>query len=82
MSNTNDVTHPARRQLCQIALLETNPVKLLVRIADARHAVLDRIEDCHSKSNDERAALRDALSTLDSLRRITERQNGYQSKAI
>ena len=25
--------------------------------------------------------LREALSTLDSLRRITERQNGYQSKA-
>ena len=69
------------RRLCQIALLETNPVKLLVRIADARNVILDRIEDCHSKSNDERAALRDALATLDSLRRITERQNGYQSKA-
>jgi len=69
------------RRLCQIALLETDPLKLLVRIADARNVILDRIKDCHSKSNDERAALRDALATLDSLRRITERQNGYQSKA-
>jgi hypothetical protein len=55
------------RQLSQIALLETDPVKLLVRIADARNAILDQIEDCHSKSDAERAALRDALSTLDSL---------------
>jgi hypothetical protein len=69
------------RKLCQIALLEADPVKLLVRIADARSVILDRIEDCHSKSNGEEAALRDALSTLESLRRITEWQNGFQSKA-
>jgi len=43
---------------------------------------LDRIEDGHSKSpNGEEAALRQALATLDSLRTITERQDGYQSKA-
>ena len=58
------------RQLCQIALLETDPVKLLIRIADARNVILDRIEDCHSKSNGEQASLRDALATLDSLRKI------------
>jgi len=69
------------RQLCQIALLETDSVKLLMRIAEAHCVILDRIEDCHSKSTGEQGALRDALSTLDSLRRITERQNGYQSKA-
>jgi hypothetical protein len=63
-------------------LFETNPVKLFDRIADARNAVLDRIEDGFTKSQDsEQVALREALSTLDSLRRITERQNGYQSKA-
>jgi hypothetical protein len=45
MSNTNDATHPEWRQLCQAALFETNPVKLLKRIAHARNAVLDRIED-------------------------------------
>ena len=49
MSNTNDATHPEWRQLCQAALFETNPVKLLKRIAHARNAVLDRIEDGHTK---------------------------------
>jgi hypothetical protein len=63
-------------------LFETNTVKLLERIARARNAVLDRIEDGYSKpKNDEQAALRDALTALDTLRRTTERQNGYQSKA-
>jgi len=78
----NDGAHPEWRQLCQAALLETNTVKLLERIARARNAVLDRIEDGYSKPpTSEQAALRDALATLDSLRRITERQYGYQSKA-
>ena len=81
MSNTNDATHSEWRQLCQIALLETDPVKLLVRIVDARHAILDRIEDCHSTSNRERTELREALSMLDNLREVTERQNGYHSNA-
>jgi hypothetical protein len=78
----NDAAHPEWRQLCQAALFEINPVKLLERITLARHAVLDRIEDGYSKpKNDEQAALREALTALDTLRRITERQNGYQSKA-
>jgi hypothetical protein len=82
MGDINNAAHPEWRQLCQAALLETNTVKLLERITLARHAVLDRIEDGYSKpKNGEQAALRDALATLDSLRRITERQNGYQSKA-
>ena len=82
MSNTNDSNHLEWRQLCQAALCETNTVKLLERIAHARNAVLDRIEDGYSKPpTSEQAALRDTLATLDSLRRITERQNGYQSKA-
>jgi hypothetical protein len=77
-----DAAHPEWRKLCQAALFETNPVKLLERITLARHAVLDRIEDGYSQSkNGEQAALREALSMLDTLRRITERQNGYQSKA-
>jgi len=79
---SNDAAHPEWRELCQAALFETNPVTLLERIAHARNAILDRIEDGHSKSpNGEQGALRQALATLDSLRRITERQNGYQSKA-
>jgi hypothetical protein len=81
MSDIKNAAHYEWRQLCQAAFLELDPAKLLVRIADARNVVLDRIEDSHSKSNGEQAELRDALDTLDSLRRITERQNGYQSKA-
>ena len=82
MSDINNAAHPEWRQLCQAALFETNPVKLLERIARARNAILDRIEDGHTKPlNGEQHDLRDALTTLDSLRRITERQNGYQSKA-
>ena len=82
MSDINNAAHPEWRQLCQAALFELNPVKLLERIARARNAVLDRIEDGYSKPpTSEQGALRDALSTLDCLRKITERQNGYQSKA-
>jgi len=73
---------PEWRHLYQAAFFETNPVTLLERIARARNAVLDRIEDLHSKSrNGEQATLRNALATLDTLRRITERQNFYQSKS-
>jgi hypothetical protein len=63
-------------------LFETNPVRLLERIARARSLILDRIEEGYKKPpTSEQIALLDALSTLDSLRRSTERQNGYQSKA-
>jgi hypothetical protein len=73
---------PEWRQLCQAARLERDPVRLLERVARARGAVLDRIEDGHTKPlNGEQHDLRDALTTLDSLRRIAEGQNGDQSKA-
>ncbi len=63
-------------------MLERDPVRLLERVARARNAILDRIEDGHTKPlNGEQRDLRDALTTLDSLRRIAERQNGYHSKA-
>jgi len=78
MSDINNAAQPDWRQLCQIALFETNPIKLLARIADARSAILEHTKHC---SKEERATLRDALATLDCWRRITERQNGYQSKA-
>jgi hypothetical protein len=63
-------------------LLCSRSTREIGRITLARHAVLDRIEDGYSKpKNGEQAALREALTTLDTLRRMTERQNGYQSKA-
>ena len=62
-------------------MFETNPVKLLERIARARNAVLDGIEDGYSKPpTKEQSALRKRWLRLDSLRGITERQNGYKSK--
>jgi hypothetical protein len=81
MSNI-EYAPPDWRQLCQAALFEFNPVKLLERIDRARSVIVERIEEGHSKPpTTEQVSLLDALSTLDSLRRITERQNGYQSKA-
>ena len=82
MSNTNDATRQEWRQLCQAALFETNPLKLLERIAHARSVIVERIEEGYKKPpTSEQIAMLDALSTLDSLRRITERQNGYRSRA-
>ena len=80
--NTKDGSHPDWRQLCQFALIEPDPVKLLQRIAHACSLIQERIEEGYKKPpTSEQIALLDAFSTLDSLRRITERQNGYQSKA-
>ena len=75
--NNIEQTHflPDWRQLCQAARLERDPVKLLDRVACARSAVLDRVEDGHTKPlNGEQHELRDALTTLNSLRRIAERR--------
>ena len=81
-TNTNDNSHaPQWRQLCQAALLELDPEKLLQRIAEARNAVLDQIEDCHSRPSDrEGYALRNALETLSTLRELAERDIGVQKQ--
>jgi hypothetical protein len=77
---SNDAAHDQKwRQLCQAALFEVDPVKLLERIASARSAVLDRIEDRFStksngQSGGEERGLRDALAALTVLRTIAERQ--------
>ena len=56
---------------------EPDPAKLLQRIAEARSAVLDRIEEGFSKPSDgEQLAQRDALETLTTLRKIAERDTG------
>jgi hypothetical protein len=69
----NDAVHEWL-QLCQAAFFELDPVKLLERIAKARSAVLDRIEDTLSKPvNDEQSALRKALATLSTLHELAER---------
>ena len=83
MSNTNDATHPEWRQLCQAAFFELDPVKLLERIADARSAVLDQMEDVLSKPiNNEQSALRTALETLSTLREFAERDISEWKKTV
>lgn len=71
------------RQLCQAAFFELEPVKLLERIAQARSAVLDRIEDSLSKPIDgERYELRNALETLSTLRELAERDIDQLKKTV
>ncbi len=75
----NDAAHPLWRQLCQAAVLELDPEKLLNRIAQARTAVLGEIEGGSSNSSlAERLALSDALDTLTALREIAQREIGEQ----
>ena len=71
------------RQLCQAACFELDPVKLLERIAVARSAILDRVEDNFSKpNNSEQYALRKALETLSTLRELAERDLGELKKTV
>jgi hypothetical protein len=78
----NDAALTEWRQLCQAAFVEPDPARLIERIAEARSAVLDRIEDGFSRSpQGEQLELRDALQTLSSLHRMAERDNGKQRKA-
>jgi hypothetical protein len=61
-------------------MLELDPTELL-GIVSARNAILDRIEAGHSRpSKDEQDKLREALATLDRLRKIAERDDCAQSK--
>ena len=78
-NDTSDA--PDWRQLCQVAFLELDPEKLLQRIAEARDAVLDRIEDCHSRpAHREGYALREALEMLNTLQKIAQRDPDVQKK--
>ncbi len=62
------------RQLCQAAFFELDALKLVERIAEARSAVLARIEDTLPKPiNDEQSALRKASATLSTLHELAER---------
>ena len=82
MSDINDAAQEWR-QLCQAAFFELNPVKLLERIAVARSAILDRVEDNFSKPNNtEQYALRKALETLITLRELAERDIGELKKTV
>ncbi len=53
-------------KLYQLAVVETDPERLPHRVSDARNAILDRIEETHTKprANQERQQLTDALNAL------------------
>jgi hypothetical protein len=62
---------------------ELDPIKLLERIAGARSAVLDRIEDRFSRPSDgEGHALPSALGALSTLRELAERDIGERKKTV
>ncbi len=75
---TNDgVPHPPDwQELYTFAVIEPNPVKLPRRIADARNAILDRIQDTITKPShyNERQQLNDALNGLRVLQHEYERR--------
>jgi CHASE3 domain sensor protein len=71
------------RQLCQTAYFEFEPMMLLQRVAEARSAVLDRIEDNLSKaSTGEQHELHNALETLSILKELAERDISELKKTI
>ena len=85
MSDTfcNDAAHFEWRQLCQAAFLELDPIELLERIAAARSAILERIQDNFPKPNNtEQYALREALETLGTLGELAERDIGLSKKIV
>ncbi len=67
--------YPQWKQLCIAALAEADLARVPERIAVARSAVLDQIEDDISQSSiKEHATLRDALEALDILHKIVQRK--------
>lgn len=68
------------RQLCQNAFFELDPVLLLQYVAEARRAVLERIEV--TASNPEQIALCDALKTLKILQELAHRDMGELKKGV
>ena len=67
MATDDDIQSPDWRELYRLALLETDPYKLPQRVSDATHAVLEKLTQRHSPSEDQ--DLQDALLVLGSLRR-------------
>jgi hypothetical protein len=65
-----EMTDPRWRYLCDLALSEMDPEKFLEKVAAARSAILDRIEDSVGQTNTEQKALHDALGTLSRLQKV------------
>jgi hypothetical protein len=77
----NDAHALQWKRLYQAAIFELDPAKSIRRIAEARSAVLDRIEEGFSKTSEgETFALGNALHMLSALRHIAEREIGEQKR--
>jgi hypothetical protein len=78
---STDAAQPQWQKLCQAAVLELDPERLPARIAQARIAVLDRIErGFPNLSEGERLALHDALDMLLILQDIAKRESGEHQR--
>jgi len=63
------------QEFYQAALLELDNGKMVQRISEARHAILDRAEEILTSSpSDERSALNDALQALRVLEQSSARE--------
>ena len=72
-ANTGSRASPHWRVLYEAAVLEIDVKKLPHRIAEARNAIMDRVEDLnHSCDSSESEALIDALNVLRDLRRMAD----------
>ena len=77
----NDPAQPRWRQLCEAAVVELDPERLLKRIAEARTAVLEEMEDrLLGSSQAEGLALHDARDMLLILHDIARRDISEQQR--
>jgi hypothetical protein len=73
MANTGSRDSSQWRSLYEAAVLELNHDKLRERIAEARHAILDRMEDLsRSKGSTEDEELINALTVLGDLCKVSD----------
>ena len=71
MANAGNRASPLWRTLYEAAVLELDRDKLLQRISEAQHAVMDRMEDLNrSEDRFESEALINALNALRDLRKM------------
>jgi len=73
MADAGDLAFPQWRALYEAAVLELDQDKLLQRIDEAKHAIMDRMEDLgRSKGGTENEELMNALTALGDLHRLAE----------
>lgn len=71
-ANTGSRASPDWRALYEAAVLELNPEKIPARIAEAQHAIINRMEDTNRSDGSESEALINALNVLQDLPKMAE----------